>query len=143
MGFPVALKAIGPSMLHKTERGGPARLADEGAVRAAAEAFASGFAEMTGFLVQRMVPEGVEMLVGALHDPTFGPVIACGTGGVLVDLLRESVFRLHPMTSEDATEMSTRSRAPACSAGIAARHQSTRRRCETSSFAFGAAHRVS
>jgi acetyl-CoA synthetase (ADP-forming) len=45
------------------------------------------------------------MLVGAVHDSTFGPLIACGTGGVFVDLLDDSAFRLHPITSEDATAM--------------------------------------
>ena len=45
------------------------------------------------------------MLVGAVHDPTFGPLIVCGTGGVFVDLLADSVFRLHPVTTDDAEEM--------------------------------------
>ena len=71
-------------------------LADEHAVREAALEFAARFrGELTGLLVQRMVPGGVEMLVGALHDPTFGPVVVCGSGGVLVDLLADSAFR-HP-----------------------------------------------
>ena len=45
------------------------------------------------------------MLVGAITDPTFGPVVACGSGGVLVDLLRDTTFRLHPVTDADAAEM--------------------------------------
>ena len=107
VGFPVALKAIGPTLLHKTERGAVRlRVADERAVRGVAAAFAEQFGdEMTGLLVQRMVPDGVEMLVGALHDPTFGPVVACGSGGVLVELLGDLAFRIHPLTTEDATEM--------------------------------------
>jgi acetate---CoA ligase (ADP-forming) subunit beta len=60
---------------------------------------------MTSVLVQRMVAPGVEMIVGALQDPLFGPVIACGTGGVLVDLLADSAFRLHPLTGSDTTDM--------------------------------------
>jgi acetate---CoA ligase (ADP-forming) len=52
-----------------------------------------------------MVPGEVEMLVGALQDPLFGPLVVCATGGVLVDLLADSAFRLHPITSEDAAEM--------------------------------------
>jgi acetate---CoA ligase (ADP-forming) len=56
--------------------------------------------EMTGLLVQRMVPDGVEMLVGALHDPTFGPVVACGSGDVPVDLLGDLAFRIHPLTQK-------------------------------------------
>lgn len=107
LGFPVALKAVGPAMLHKTERQAVRLdLADETSVRAAADDFERRFqGELDGLLVQRMVPGGVEMLVGALHDPTFGPVIACGTGGVLVDLLADTTFKLHPITSADAAEM--------------------------------------
>lgn len=61
--------------------------------------------EQTGLVVQETVPGGVEMLVGALNDPTFGPVVVCGTGGILVDLLADSAFRMHPLTTEDAAEM--------------------------------------
>jgi acyl-CoA synthetase (NDP forming) len=60
---------------------------------------------MTSVLVQQMVPRGTEMIVGAIQDPLFGPLIACGTGGVLVDLLADTVFRLHPLTVRDASEM--------------------------------------
>jgi acyl-CoA synthetase (NDP forming) len=56
-------------------------------------------------LVQRMVPGGVEMLVGAIQDPTFGPIVVCGSGGVLVELLGDTTFRLHPVTDRDADEM--------------------------------------
>ena len=47
---------------------------------------------MTAVLVQRMAPEGIEMIVGATQDPLFGPLIACGTGGVLVDVLADTAF---------------------------------------------------
>ena len=56
-------------------------------------------------LVQRMVKEGAEMMIGAINDPTFGHVIVCGSGGVLVDLLADSTCRLHPVTDRDAGEM--------------------------------------
>jgi len=107
LGFPVALKAIGPTLLHKTERQAVRLDLDcDHAVRDAAVEFEQRFGgELTGLLVQRMVPDGVEMLVGAVHDPTFGPLIVCGTGGVLVDLLGDSAFRIHPVTTEDAAEM--------------------------------------
>jgi acyl-CoA synthetase (NDP forming) len=61
--------------------------------------------ELDSLLVQRMVPTGVEMLVGALQDPMFGPLVVCGAGGTLVDLLADTAFRLHPLTTEDAVEM--------------------------------------
>jgi acetyl coenzyme A synthetase (ADP forming)-like protein len=104
LGYPVALKALGPTLLHKTERRAVALdVADAGAVAAVHADFTSRFGpEMTAMLVQQMVPRGVEMIVGAVHDPTFGPLIACGTGGVLVDVLADTAFRLHPLTTSDA-----------------------------------------
>ena len=60
---------------------------------------------MEGLLVQRMVSGGAEMMIGAIHDPTFGHVIVCGSGGVLIELLADSQCRLYPVTSQDADEM--------------------------------------
>ena len=107
LGYPVALKAIGPALLHKTERQAVRlNLPNQQAVRAAADDLRRTLAtDMSGLLVQRMVPGGVEMLVGALQDPIFGPLVVCGSGGILVDLLGDSSFRLHPITSQDASDM--------------------------------------
>jgi acetyl coenzyme A synthetase (ADP forming)-like protein len=107
VGYPVALKGLGPTLLHKTERGAVhLDLEDERAVREAVDDLRRRLgAELDGLLVQRMAPHGVEMLVGALHDSTFGPLVVCGAGGVLVDLLADSAFRLHPLTTEDAAAM--------------------------------------
>jgi acyl-CoA synthetase (NDP forming) len=104
---PRGLKAVGPALLHKTERNAVRlNLTDREAVRAVALQFQTQFAgEMSGMIVQRMVPGGVEMLVGAIEDPTFGPIVVCGSGGVLVELLGDSAFRLHPLTDRDASEM--------------------------------------
>jgi acyl-CoA synthetase (NDP forming) len=106
----VALKVIAPGVLHKTEAGG-VRLNLRGAeeVRTAAtqmrEQLIARGVEPTGFLVQRMAGPGVEMLVGVVHDPQFGPVVACGAGGVQVELLRDVSVRLTPLAIEDASEM--------------------------------------
>jgi acyl-CoA synthetase (NDP forming) len=107
VGYPIALKALGPTLLHKTERRAVLlNLQSEEAVRAAYADFAARFgADMTSVLVQRMVPSGVEMIVGAVQDPSFGPLIACGTGGVLVDVLADTAFRLHPLSGSDARNM--------------------------------------
>jgi acetyl coenzyme A synthetase (ADP forming)-like protein len=107
LGFPVALKAVGPTLLHKTERHAVhLHLANEEAVRAAADDLQQRFREeLTGMVVQPMVTGGVEMLVGAVHDPVFGPLIACGTGGVFVELLGDMVFRLNPVTGTDVAAM--------------------------------------
>ena len=60
---------------------------------------------MSAAVVQQMIPGGVELLIGAVVDPTFGPLIVCGAGGVLVELLHDTAFRIHPLTDLDAAEM--------------------------------------
>ncbi|NOT28098.1 MAG: GNAT family N-acetyltransferase [Acidobacteria bacterium] len=106
-GYPAVLKALGPTILHKSDVGGVVLgLDDDASLRSAFEELASRFGHaMTGALVQRMVPGGVEILLGGVVDPTFGPLVACGSGGVLVDLLADTVFRLHPLTDLTAADM--------------------------------------
>lgn len=110
LGGAVALKAIAPGLVHKTEAGAVRlhlRGADE--VRAAAEDMVTRLAALghppAAFLVQEMAPKGVEMIVGLVHDAQFGPVVACGAGGVLVELLGDVSVRLAPLGREDAGEM--------------------------------------
>jgi acyl-CoA synthetase (NDP forming) len=107
IGYPVALKAAGPEIVHKSDVGGVVLgITDDDALRHAFRTLMSRLGQtMTAAVVQRMVPGGVELLIGAVTDPTFGPVIACGSGGVLVDLLQDASFRIHPLTDLDATEM--------------------------------------
>jgi acyl-CoA synthetase (NDP forming) len=110
LGYPVVIKAIGPAIVHKTEVGGVrVNLQDADAVRAAWRDFTSRLGAlqiaMTGVLVQEMVPGGVEMLIGATEDPVFGPVIVCGSGGVLAELLADAQFRLSPLSDRDAQAM--------------------------------------
>jgi acetyl coenzyme A synthetase (ADP forming)-like protein len=107
IGYPVALKAAGPEILHKTEVGGIVLdVRDEGALRNAfRELTARVGPAMTAAVVQQMVPGGVELLVGAVIDPTFGPLVACGAGGVLAELLQDTAFRIHPLTDRDAADM--------------------------------------
>jgi acyl-CoA synthetase (NDP forming) len=64
----------------------------------------AGFATQ-GFLIQRMAPEGVEMLVGMVNDRLFGPVIACGAGGTTAELQKDVAIRLTPLTDREAGEM--------------------------------------
>ena len=107
IGYPVALKATGPAILHKTEIGGVRLgLMTAGGVRQAWRDLATRLGDtMTGGLVQEMVSGGFEMLVGAVEDPTFGPVLACATGGTLTELLSDMQFRLHPLNERDASAM--------------------------------------
>ena len=107
IGFPVALKAVGPSLLHKTEEGGvKLGLGSEQAVREAFADFAVRLGErLDGVLVQRMVRGGVEMVIGAINDPSFGPLVMAGTGGIFVELVGDTVFRMCPLGEFDAAEM--------------------------------------
>jgi acetyl coenzyme A synthetase (ADP forming)-like protein len=107
IGYPVALKAFGPAILHKSDAGGVhLGLADEQAVRAAFRDLMSRLGgRLEGVIVQRMASEGVEMFIGGLQDPSFGPVVFCGSGGILVELFGDAVCRLCPLTDVDAEEM--------------------------------------
>jgi acetyl coenzyme A synthetase (ADP forming)-like protein len=112
LGGPVALKAVAPDIVHKTELGAVAvDLPDPEAVREAAERMHARLAaaghEPTGFVVQRMAPAGVEMLVGVAHDRHFGPVIACGAGGVTAEVMKDVAVRITPLTDRDAHTMVT------------------------------------
>ena len=60
---------------------------------------------MDGVLVQAMIPEGVELMVGVTHDPSFGPLLGFGLGGIHVEILQDVCFRVTPITDRDAFEM--------------------------------------
>jgi acetate---CoA ligase (ADP-forming) len=110
IGGPVALKALAPGLLHKTEAGGvrlglSGRKAVQDAAREMAGALAREGQPAVRFLVQKMAPSGVEMLVGVVNDPSFGPVIACGAGGTATELLKDVAVRITPLTVEDARAM--------------------------------------
>jgi acetyl coenzyme A synthetase (ADP forming)-like protein len=110
LGAPVALKALGPDIVHKTDVGG-VRLGLNGQEEAAAAAeemarrIRDAGLTLEGFLVQEMVTGGVEMLVGVAQDPLFGPVVACSAGGTAAELLRDVSVRIAPITDLDASEM--------------------------------------
>ncbi|HEX6972099.1 MAG TPA: acetate--CoA ligase family protein [Limnochordia bacterium] len=112
IGFPVAAKLASTTVVHKTEVGGVRLgLADEAAVRAAFAAIEQAMAdrgrraEMDGVLIQPMVPQGAEVMMGMTEDPTFGPLLAFGLGGVHVEVLGDVVFRVAPLTDRDAAHM--------------------------------------
>ncbi|MCL5770450.1 MAG: acetate--CoA ligase family protein, partial [Planctomycetes bacterium] len=58
-----------------------------------------------GYLVQAMAPAGVEMIVGIVHDPQFGPILACGAGGVAVEVMKDVAVRLTPVSHDEAGEL--------------------------------------
>lgn len=108
IGFPVVLKVVSPEIIHKTERGCVlVNLQDVGHVASGYDIVVrnAGNARMEGVLVQKMVAEGVELIVGGKADPQFGPLILFGIGGIFVEILRDVSVRVCPITPEDAEEM--------------------------------------
>jgi acyl-CoA synthetase (NDP forming) len=110
-GFPVALKIVSPQAIHKTEVGGVALdiTSEDAAFSAATEMEArlravEPDAEIEGFMVQQMV-DGLEVIAGVRDDPQFGPVLALGFGGVLVEAVGDVSFRLLPVTAADVADM--------------------------------------
>jgi len=118
LSFPVVLKVVGEKIVHKSDVGGvivgiESADALPGA-RATMEASlnkAGVLGDATGFMVQEMVGEARdgdsshEVILGVAHDPKFGPLIMFGMGGRYVEILRDVVFRVLPMTDLDAHDM--------------------------------------
>lgn len=112
LGYPVALKIESPDILHKTEAQGVAlNLRDAASVRAAYDRLIAGVrasradARISGVLVQAMVQGTVELVIGLHHNAEFGPVVMVGLGGVLVEVMRDVVFRAAPVTEAEALRM--------------------------------------
>jgi acetyl coenzyme A synthetase (ADP forming)-like protein len=107
---PIALKALAPGLLHKTDAeavrlnlaGG--RVVEQAASKMKASVERAGY-YVAGFLVQAMAPPGVEMLVGVVQDQNFGPVLACGAGGTTTELLKDVAVRITPITRREAGRM--------------------------------------
>ena len=107
---PVVVKIMSPDILHKSDAGGVsvglnAAAEVEDAVRAMMRRPAIESARIDGFLLEEMAPAGVEMVVGGLRDPQFGPLVMAGLGGVFVEVLADVAFRICPITRLDAAEM--------------------------------------
>ncbi len=110
LGSPVALKAIVPGLLHKSDAGAVvldlkgARAVEQAATEMAARLEQSGHL-VTGYQVQPIVAAGVEMLVGVVQDQHFGPVLACGAGGTATELLKDVAVSITPITRGEASRM--------------------------------------
>jgi len=111
-GFPVVVKLNSSSITHKTDVGGVILdLNSKDEVKTAFNTIKDKLAaigresEMEGVTIQKMITGGVEIIAGVTQDPTFGPLIMFGLGGVQAELLKDIVLRLHPLTELDASEM--------------------------------------
>ena len=111
-GFPVVLKVESPKILHKTEAGVVRlNLRNAGEVEAAfAQVMANALTvvarqDITGVLVQPMVPAGVEIMLGSKTDPLFGPIVMVGLGGIFVEALKDVRIGLAPVSRDEALAM--------------------------------------
>jgi acetyl coenzyme A synthetase (ADP forming)-like protein len=110
LGSLVALKAIAPGLLHKSDAGAvQLDLKGERAVQKAASDMSAGLEQaghhVTGYQVQPIVAKGVEMIVGVVQDQHFGPVVACGAGGTATELIKDVAVRITPITKGEAGRM--------------------------------------
>jgi len=112
IGFPVVLKIVSPDISHKTDVGGV--ILGVNSVEEAVKGFEeilnnvrtrAPYAHVEGVLVQKMVPRGLEVIIGGLRDGVFGTVLMFGLGGVFTEVLRDVTFRVWPITINEALEM--------------------------------------
>jgi acyl-CoA synthetase (NDP forming)/RimJ/RimL family protein N-acetyltransferase len=108
IGFPVVMKIVSPDVVHKTDAGGvKLNIASTEEARRAYRDILETFKyqHIEGVAVQRMARSGIEAIIGVTRDPSFGPLIMFGLGGVFVEVLRDVSFRILPITEKDAAEM--------------------------------------
>jgi len=111
IGFPLVMKVVSPQILHKTDVGGVKVGLDN--VQDVKKTFNDMYGRLSkkkgvhvkGILLEKMVPKGVELIVGLQNDPQFGPVIMVGLGGVLTEVFRDVAFRMLPISLSDAKSM--------------------------------------
>jgi len=105
--FPVALKVISPKISHKSDVGGVVLnirdLSEAESVYGKMNKLGNG--KFSGVLAQQMIPDGKEVILGAKRDPSFGPVVLFGLGGIYVEVLKESSLRVAPITRSEAEEL--------------------------------------
>ncbi|MEM0025001.1 MAG: acetate--CoA ligase family protein [Zestosphaera sp.] len=118
VGYPVVLKIVSPDIVHKSDVGGvKLNLNSSEEVRRSFDEIIRNVrvnapeAKVAGILVQEMIPQSLEVIVGATRDPTFGPVLLFGLGGIFVEVLKDVSFRITPLTRYDAETMLTEIRA--------------------------------
>ncbi len=112
IGYPVVLRVVSPQVVHKWDVGGvKLNLQDSSAVRTAFTQMLQSVrqavpsAEIRGAVVRRMIPPGHEVILGAKRDPSFGPVLMFGLGGLYVELFKDVTFGLAPISRQGAQRM--------------------------------------
>ena len=123
-GFPVVLKVVSPQIIHKSDAGGvKVNIKDEAGVRSAYQTILENCkaykpdADIRGIAVQEMAPLGTEVIVGSINDPTFGPTVMFGLGGIFVEVLKDVTFRVAPVNKQQVSQMVNEIRSVAILAG--------------------------
>ncbi|MEJ5202965.1 MAG: acetate--CoA ligase family protein [Anaerolineales bacterium] len=125
IGYPVVMKIVSPDILHKSDAGGvKVNLKDDHAVREAYTTIMNNAksykpdANIHGIVVQEMAPWGTEVILGSVNDPTFGPTMMFGLGGIFVEVLKDVTFRVAPVTTKQAIRMLDEIRGAPILAGV-------------------------
>ena len=106
LSFPVALKAVSPSLLHKSDRGAIAlNVRDAGSLREQFHRLQKISDDVLGIVVQKMAPSSRELVIGGVRDPSFGPVVLTGLGGIMVEVMKDVSMRLAPIDTAAAMKM--------------------------------------
>ena len=108
IGYPVAMKVMSPKIIHKTDVGCvKLNVTRSEIVKTFYEILrrAEEFGDVDGVMIQKMMPAGKEVIVGMKRDPSFGPLVMFGMGGIYVEVFRDVSFRIAPINKEDAEEM--------------------------------------
>jgi acyl-CoA synthetase (NDP forming) len=108
--FPIVMKIDDPAVVHKTDQGGVIlNIATKEAAREAFETMRKRFAndkgEIAGVMLQEMVKGGYETIIGLSRDPSVGPLMMFGLGGVSVEIMKDVAFKIAPLTETEAAEM--------------------------------------
>jgi len=111
IGFPLVMKVVSPQILHKTDVGGVKVGLDN--VNDVKKTFKDMYGRLSkkkgidvkGILLEKMVPKGVELIVGVQNDSQFGPVIMVGLGGIMTEVMKDVAFRMLPISTSDAKSM--------------------------------------
>ncbi len=111
LGFPLVMKVVSPQILHKTDVGGVKVGIDN--VNDVKKTFKDMYGRLSkkkgihvkGILLEKMVPKGVELIIGIQNDSQFGPIIMVGLGGIMTEIMKDVAFRMLPITTSDAKSM--------------------------------------
>lgn len=105
--YPVVVKVISNEIVHKTEAGAVRlNISNYSSLVEVIREFEERFSKVArGFLIQKMVDKGVELTVGGVRDPVFGPLVMFGSGGIFIELFKDVSFRLAPVDRQEALDL--------------------------------------